>query len=465
MAYFTYVNTESGGSSGDVVGPGSATDNAVVRFDGAGGKLIQTSLALLTDAGALSGITTFVASGSVTGASFIPTSSSIPALGIYTSSANRVTIAANSIKALDVGESSGNGFIVLGTSSAGSSSVSCSVNDGSVVYTGSGSSSGGGNLQVFGPSHATLPDRINLRQNSTTVLSVAETTGSITIGAAAFTQTHSIVGRLSVAVNANQTSSLTLGNSSAGASSFTNLVLNNSGSVGSQVAVNSLLSGAAASVLIASPGGQTFTRFGNTTTSKFWTVGQEASASDQFVIARHTNLTSSQFLRISDTGQVTVGNSSSLSTTGLIVHGEQKTFLGVAATSAITGIKAHTMQSTSGSAVTLDVCTVDVSADGTSNAVGIFIRVVCANVTASGAEETNVAAHVYFSGGVGVFVAGTSVLAAGVGSGLTDPTIAWSGAGNSRILQLTLNNTNTMHMVEVSAVSRVAGKVTLDSSF
>ncbi len=40
-------------SSGDVVGPASATDNALVRFDGTTGKLIQNSTAILTDAGAL----------------------------------------------------------------------------------------------------------------------------------------------------------------------------------------------------------------------------------------------------------------------------------------------------------------------------------------------------------------------------------------------------------------------------
>jgi len=39
--------------SGDVVGPASATDNAIARFDLTTGKLIQNSNAILTDAGAL----------------------------------------------------------------------------------------------------------------------------------------------------------------------------------------------------------------------------------------------------------------------------------------------------------------------------------------------------------------------------------------------------------------------------
>lgn len=42
-----------GGGSGDVVGPASATDNALVRFDGTTGKLIQNSTATLDDNGNL----------------------------------------------------------------------------------------------------------------------------------------------------------------------------------------------------------------------------------------------------------------------------------------------------------------------------------------------------------------------------------------------------------------------------
>jgi Protein of unknown function (DUF2793) len=40
-----------GGGSGDVVGPGSATDNAIARFDTTTGKLLQTSTVLLPDTG------------------------------------------------------------------------------------------------------------------------------------------------------------------------------------------------------------------------------------------------------------------------------------------------------------------------------------------------------------------------------------------------------------------------------
>jgi hypothetical protein len=55
------------GALGDVVGPASATDNALVRFDATTGKLIQNSVGILSDAGALTGITDFTYTGTLTG--------------------------------------------------------------------------------------------------------------------------------------------------------------------------------------------------------------------------------------------------------------------------------------------------------------------------------------------------------------------------------------------------------------
>jgi hypothetical protein len=43
----------SGTGSGDVTGPGSSTDNAITRFNGAGGDTIQNSTATLSDAGTI----------------------------------------------------------------------------------------------------------------------------------------------------------------------------------------------------------------------------------------------------------------------------------------------------------------------------------------------------------------------------------------------------------------------------
>lgn len=47
----TVVQLGGAAGSGDVVGPASATDNALVRFDGATGKLVQNSTATLDDTG------------------------------------------------------------------------------------------------------------------------------------------------------------------------------------------------------------------------------------------------------------------------------------------------------------------------------------------------------------------------------------------------------------------------------
>lgn len=45
-----------GSGSGDVTGPSSATDNAITRFDSTTGKIIQNSVGILSDTGALSGL-------------------------------------------------------------------------------------------------------------------------------------------------------------------------------------------------------------------------------------------------------------------------------------------------------------------------------------------------------------------------------------------------------------------------
>ena len=66
-SYPNFTITSTGGSGGgDVSGPASSTDNALTRFDGTTGKLIQNSVVTVGDAGAVSGVTTLAASTSVT---------------------------------------------------------------------------------------------------------------------------------------------------------------------------------------------------------------------------------------------------------------------------------------------------------------------------------------------------------------------------------------------------------------
>lgn len=52
---------------GDVIGPASSTDNALVRFDLETGKLIQNSLAILSDEGALSGLSSLLSDYAIIG--------------------------------------------------------------------------------------------------------------------------------------------------------------------------------------------------------------------------------------------------------------------------------------------------------------------------------------------------------------------------------------------------------------
>lgn len=53
-------------ASGNVDGPASATDNALARFDGTTGKLIQNSVGLLSDAGILTGVRPTLPAGTAT---------------------------------------------------------------------------------------------------------------------------------------------------------------------------------------------------------------------------------------------------------------------------------------------------------------------------------------------------------------------------------------------------------------
>lgn len=68
----TYAPAAASSGSGDVVGPASATDNAVARFDATTGKIVQNSVVTIGDTGNITGLGTvacgaITASGTVTG--------------------------------------------------------------------------------------------------------------------------------------------------------------------------------------------------------------------------------------------------------------------------------------------------------------------------------------------------------------------------------------------------------------
>lgn len=68
---------EYGVSTGEVIGPASSTDNAVARFDGTTGQLLQNSVLIVGDTGATSGITTLAMAGAFSGATTATASTSI----------------------------------------------------------------------------------------------------------------------------------------------------------------------------------------------------------------------------------------------------------------------------------------------------------------------------------------------------------------------------------------------------
>lgn len=62
----TFAGNPLAVGSGDVTGPGSSTDNAVARFDGTTGKLLQNSVVIIGDTGNVSGVVNLTVTGTTT---------------------------------------------------------------------------------------------------------------------------------------------------------------------------------------------------------------------------------------------------------------------------------------------------------------------------------------------------------------------------------------------------------------
>lgn len=79
---YTLTIASTGAGSGDVVGPASAADNAVARFDSTTGKLIQSSQVTISDAGAVAGVASIAMTAS-DGATKVLTIHLQPSTGQY----------------------------------------------------------------------------------------------------------------------------------------------------------------------------------------------------------------------------------------------------------------------------------------------------------------------------------------------------------------------------------------------
>ena len=122
-----YLSASMDATSGDVTGPGSSTDNAVVRFNGTSGKTIQNStLVTFTDAGAFVGGAgasyTFSANGQISGTNKVVAGTNVEAPLGTVSGALSLASAKLTINGTDVATQAG--ALVAPTTVSGAGAVS-----------------------------------------------------------------------------------------------------------------------------------------------------------------------------------------------------------------------------------------------------------------------------------------------------------------------------------------------------
>lgn len=78
------------GSSGDFAGPASSTDNAIVRFDGTGGKTGQNSGVTIDDSDNVTGVGTLTTTGAITSGGNVGVTGTVTASGNINSSSGEV---------------------------------------------------------------------------------------------------------------------------------------------------------------------------------------------------------------------------------------------------------------------------------------------------------------------------------------------------------------------------------------
>jgi len=155
----------SGAGTGDVVGPGSSTDNALARFDSTTGKLIQNSGAILDDSNNLSGL------GTVASAAHTITSASANALAVGPNGTTNPTLQVDGSVA-----SAATGVAITPAAAASGVTLACISSGTNEDFT--VRSKGTGILKLS--SNNTTSGRVDIQANGSTRVQFANTFSSFT---------------------------------------------------------------------------------------------------------------------------------------------------------------------------------------------------------------------------------------------------------------------------------------------
>lgn len=196
------TETPLGGGTGDFVGPGSSTDNAVVRFDGTTGKLGQNSVVTIDDSGNAAGLGTItVAEGSAP---------STPA-------SNKVILYAKSDGLLYSKDDAGTETLVSGGSGGGGGSIGGSTGstDNALMRA---DGTGGATIQS---SSVTLADSSGTFTSSTSIgLTAGGSNQDVTL-------TPSGTGRVTITQSANASIGPVISNTNGGSSAIAEIQFTN----------------------------------------------------------------------------------------------------------------------------------------------------------------------------------------------------------------------------------------------
>ena len=248
---------------GDVAGPSSATDNAVVRFDGTTGKLIQNSAVTIADTTGDIETSGKISVGDGTASLPSITNTGDTNTGIYFSADNEVSIATDGTQRFVIDAT---GEVGIGTASPGyaldvaGTSPRINVAAASTSYTGFRSANTSGNFQIAIDDSTgsaflgTAYGRVVYSSGAYPILFATNATQVMQITAAGFTQPKAYADTVYALGNTGTASTITLTNGNVftatltgnctftlsapiatGASSFT-LILTNDGTAGRTVA-------------------------------------------------------------------------------------------------------------------------------------------------------------------------------------------------------------------------------------